>query len=68
MSFGTPPIIKYGSKELQDRLLPDLLAGKTRTCIAVTEPGAGSDVAGLETTATKVEGDRFYKVNGSKKW
>ncbi|EXJ71396.1 uncharacterized protein A1O5_05203 [Cladophialophora psammophila CBS 110553] len=68
MSFGTPPILHYGSQELQDRLLPGLLTGKTRTCIAVTEPGAGSDVANIETTATLVQGGKYYKVDGSKKW
>lgn len=68
MSFGTPPILHYGSEELKDRLLPGLLNGETRTCIAVTEPDAGSDVANIQTTAVKVEGGRFYKVSGCKKW
>lgn len=38
MAFGVPPLLNYASKELQDRLLPDLLLGKTRSCIAITEP------------------------------
>jgi acyl-CoA dehydrogenase len=38
MAFGVPPIIKYGSRELQERFLPDLLLGKKRSCIAITEP------------------------------
>ena len=68
MSYGVPPLFKFGSKELQERFLPDLLTAKKRTCIAITEPGAGSDVAGIETTAVKSEDGRDYIINGSKKW
>ncbi|KAL6718119.1 hypothetical protein ACLMJK_004206 [Lecanora helva] len=68
MAFGIPPILKFGSHELQERFLPELLMGKKRTCIAITEPGAGSDVASIETTAKKTEDGRSYIVNGTKKW
>ena len=44
-AFGVPPIIHFGSPELQKRFLPDLLRGHTRICIAITEPDAGSDVS-----------------------
>ena len=44
-AFGLPPILHYGSPALQERFLPDLLTGKTRICIAITEPDAGSDVS-----------------------
>jgi acyl-CoA dehydrogenase len=44
-AFGVPPIIHFGSPELQKRFLPDLLSGRTRICIAITEPDAGSDVS-----------------------
>lgn len=37
-AFGLPPIIAYGSPELQERFLPDLLLGRNRICIAITEP------------------------------
>ncbi|RDW68816.1 acyl-CoA dehydrogenase family protein [Aspergillus mulundensis] len=67
-AFGTPPIIKYGSEKLQEKFLPDLLTGRKRNCIAITEPDAGSDVAGITTTATKSADGRFYIVNGNKKW
>ena len=53
--FGLPPILHYGSKDLQSRFLPDLLRGKTRICIAITEPDIGSDVANVKTTATKTK-------------
>lgn len=67
-AFGIAPIFKYGSKELQERFLPDMLTGKKRTCIAITEPEAGSDVANLTTTATKSPDGTHYIINGSKKW
>ena len=47
-AFGVPPIIHFGSPELQERFLPDLLKGRTRICIAITEPDAGSDVSTIE--------------------
>ncbi|KAF1816839.1 acyl-CoA dehydrogenase [Eremomyces bilateralis CBS 781.70] len=68
MAYGVPPILKYGSKELQDRFLPDLMRGGKRICIAITEPGAGSDVANIQTTAKKSPCGKYYIVNGSKKW
>ena len=68
VSFGIPPIIKFGNRQLQERFLPDLLLAKKRICIAITEPGAGSDVANIQTTATKSNDGRHYIVNGSKKW
>ena len=68
MAFGVPPLVKFGSRKLQEQALPDLLLGKKRACIAITEPGAGSDVAGIETTAEKTEDGKYYIVNGVKKW
>ena len=68
MSYGVPPLLKFGSKELQERFLPDVLTAKKWICIAITEPGAGSDVAGIETTAVKSEDGKEYIINGNKKW
>ncbi|CZT16524.1 probable acyl-CoA dehydrogenase [Ramularia collo-cygni] len=67
-AYAIPPIIKYGSQALKDKFLPDLLTGRKRTCIAITEPGAGSDVANIETTAEKSKDGKVYIVNGAKKW
>lgn len=67
-AFGIPPIIKFGSRALHEKFLPDLLPGKKRACIAITEPGAGSDVANITTTATKTKDGKFYVINGEKKW
>lgn len=68
ISFGVPPILKFSSKELQERFLPELFLGKQRTCIAITEPEAGSDVAQIQTTAVKSECGKYYIINGTKKW
>ena len=67
-SFGIPPIYKFGSAALQAEFLPDLLLGRKRICIAITEPDAGSDVAGITTTAMKSADGEYYVVNGAKKW
>jgi acyl-CoA dehydrogenase len=68
MAFGLPPILKFGSQELQERFVPDLLTGKKRICIAITEPEAGSDVGNITTTAKKSANGKYYIVNGTKKW
>lgn len=67
-AFGLPPILKYGSAQLQERFVPDVLGGKKRICIAITEPGAGSDVANIATTAVKSSDGRHYIISGTKKW
>ena len=68
VNFGVPPILKFGSKQLQERFLPDLLLGTKRTCIAITEPGAGSDVANIQTAAVRSSCGKYYVINGQKKW
>ena len=68
IAFGVPPIIKFGDHQLQKRFLPDFLTGRKRACIAITEPGAGSDVANISTTATKSGDGKHYIINGTKKW
>ncbi|GAB7356572.1 hypothetical protein MBLNU459_g7306t1 [Dothideomycetes sp. NU459] len=68
MAYGIPPLITYGSKQLQDRFLPELFRGQKRICIAITEPDAGSDVANIATTAEKSADGKHYIVNGTKKW
>jgi acyl-CoA dehydrogenase len=68
MAFGVPPIYKFGSKELQARFLPQLLRGEKRSCIAITEPGAGSDVANITTNAKRSKDGKSWIINGQKKW
>lgn len=68
VAYGLPPIFKFGSKELQERVVPEIVLGKKRICIAITEPDAGSDVANITTTAKKTADGKHYIVNGQKKW
>jgi alkylation response protein AidB-like acyl-CoA dehydrogenase len=88
-SIGGPPVINFGNAEQKQRFLPDMLSGKVRFCLGVTEPDgktllniqsniglrvlisflnptAGSDVAGITTTAERK--GNVYIVNGAKKW
>jgi len=62
--IGCPPIAAVGSEELKRRVLPPVLAGERISALAITEPGGGSDVANLKTSARK-EGAE-YVVNGEK--
>jgi acyl-CoA dehydrogenase len=59
-----PYILNYGSKEQKKKWLPDIIAGKKILAVGMTEPDAGSDLAGIKTTAID-KGD-YYLVNGSK--
>jgi citronellyl-CoA dehydrogenase len=62
--MATPAIEEFGSEHLKETYLKPAIAGDMVASIAVTEPGAGSDVASLQTTAKK-DGDA-YVINGSK--
>lgn len=64
LNIGLPPVARFGSEELRSRIIPPVLRGEKISCLAITEPGAGSDVAGLRTRAVR-DGD-VYVVNGSK--
>ncbi|MBY6435683.1 acyl-CoA dehydrogenase family protein [Rhodococcus kroppenstedtii] len=59
-------IAKHGTEEQKQSLLPKLAAGEWRTGVGLTEPGAGTDLQGIKTTA-KRDGDH-YVVNGAKTW
>jgi Acyl-CoA dehydrogenases len=65
-SLATWMLAKHGSEEQRRRWLPDLATGKRRSGIALTEPGAGSDLQGISTVARR-DGDH-YVVNGAKTW
>jgi acyl-CoA dehydrogenase len=64
IGIATPPIWKFGTEEQKQRFLVPAIRGEKIAALGVTEPGAGSDVAGLRTFARKVAGG--YLVNGSK--
>ena len=64
--LGTIPIILFGSDEQKKKYLPRLAAGEILAAFGLTESGAGSDAAGIKTTA-KQEADS-YVINGTKQW
>lgn len=66
--IGLPPVLNFGRPELRDRVVPEVLSGKKFICLAISEAFAGSDVMGLQTTATKTEDGKFWIINGTKKW
>ena len=62
--IGLPPVINWGSEAMKEAVAPAVLAGTKHIALGITEPGGGSDVANLATTAVR-DGDH-YVVNGSK--
>lgn len=66
--IGLPPVFYFAKKPLQMEVIPQVLLGQKRICLAISEPSVGSDVAGLITVAKKSECGKFYIVNGIKKW
>ena len=65
-ALGTYPIILFGSDEQKKKYLPDIAAGKRLVAFGLTEANAGSDAAGIQTTA-RLEGNE-YVLNGTKQW
>ena len=63
-NIGLPPVANFASQAIKQMVVPPVLNGTRRISLGITEPGAGSDVASLTTTAKK-EGEH-YIVNGSK--
>jgi alkylation response protein AidB-like acyl-CoA dehydrogenase len=66
VSMVAPVIIKFGTEEQKRRYLPRILNNEDWWCQGYSEPGAGSDLAGLKTRAVR-DGDH-YVVNGQKTW
>ncbi|KAF9513141.1 hypothetical protein BS47DRAFT_1372631 [Hydnum rufescens UP504] len=68
LSGGLPPVINFGSRELQAKVVPEVFSGKKQICLAISEAFAGSDVSGVRTTAKKTPDGKHFIVNGTKKW
>lgn len=65
-SLATLLLVRFGTPDQQQRWLPELATGKRRSGIALTEPGAGSDLQGITTSARALGAE--YLVRGTKTW
>lgn len=63
-NIGLPPVLVHGSMDLQQAVIPPVLRGEKIAALAITEPGGGSDVAALRTTARRDGAD--YVIDGEK--
>ena len=64
--MATPALARFGSDELRSEFLAPAIAGDMVACVGVSEPGAGSDVASIRSTARKDGGD--YVIHGGQMW
>ena len=67
-TIGLPPVIHFGRPELRDRIVDEVLSGQKFISLAISEAFAGSDVAGLRTTAKKTPDGKHWIISGTKKW
>jgi acyl-CoA dehydrogenase len=63
-NIGLPPVLRNGSAQVQQEVIPTVLRGEKIAALAITEPGGGSDVAALRTTARRDGGD--WVIDGEK--
>jgi acyl-CoA dehydrogenase family protein 9 len=67
-SIGIKALLLYGTPEQKEKYLPKLATGEMIAAFALTEPGAGSDAAGIKTRAVRDEKRGVYTLNGNKMW
>ena len=65
-NLALPYLLEYGTEEQQKRWLPGFISGDIMTAIAMTEPGTGSDLAGIRTSATLSPDGTHYVLDGAK--
>ena len=69
-NIGLPPVLHHGSEALQQAVIPPVLRGEKIAALAITEPGGGSDVASLRTTARRdgaeyvIDGEKVFITSG----
>ncbi|KJZ76849.1 hypothetical protein HIM_03726 [Hirsutella minnesotensis 3608] len=69
MTIGLTAVLNFARDEAwKNKIASEVFSGKKKLCLAITEAFAGSDVAGLRTTAEKTPDGKHYIVNGTKKW
>jgi acyl-CoA dehydrogenase len=66
LNIGLPPVLRYGLPEVQQEAIPPVLRGEQIAALAITEPGGGSDVAALRTTARRDPGSGSGAGPGSR--
>src|SRR6201995_455438 len=64
--MAMPPILAFGTEEQKQEWVTPAIAGKKILCLGITEPDAGSDVAGIKTRATRDDATDGYVINGAK--
>src|SRR5881398_268449 len=64
--IGSYLLMKFGTREQQERLLPKMATGEIRAAFSLSEPELGSDVAAIKTSGTRVDGG--WEINGQKMW
>ena len=64
--MAMPPILAFGTEEQKQQWAAPAIAGQAILCIGITEPDAGSDVAGIKTRAVRDDASGEYVINGSK--
>src|SRR5476649_1358801 len=65
--IGSHLLLKFGSEEQRERLLPRMATGEIRAAFSLSEPELGSDVAAIKTSAKKLD-DGDWEINGQKMW
>lgn len=69
MTISLTAVLQWANdEEWKNRIAKEVFAGEKKICLAITEAFAGSDVAGIRTTAEKTADGKYYIVNGTKKW
>jgi len=68
MAISMPAIATFWKNSQKDSVVEQIMLGQKRSCLAISEPHAGSDVAKIVTMAKKSKCGKFYIVNGIKKW
>lgn len=67
-TIGMPPVLYFAKPEVRDTVGREVFSGRKSICLAITEPYAGSDVAGIRCRAELNAAGTHYVVNGVKKW
>jgi len=69
MTISLTAVLQFANNEAwKNRIASEVFSGKKKICLAITEAFAGSDVAGVRTTAVKTPDGKHYIINGTKKW